>query len=269
MLLLWTKCVSLMRNVCCVTFMSHLSHSRVNVLVADDLVPVWHTLYIVVTLFFGYKIHANWALVQITKETRVIWLISFYIAVNGCQFYVNGLGLYSYFRTSCGLNIFSVKLFFGIIKLWHDIFLLIACLPSNIEVFFYAYLRQWAVHKWSRHRLSVYLAPRHYLTQHWLIAHGTKGNKRRWNKNKIFVLTLSMRGPSYLGLTRSISWLLMPWLLGSPGHQQPWYRLCEIGKSWSYTRKDFNYLWHISVEEWHKCEYVFMFPLKNLARKEF
>ena len=31
-------------------------------------------------------------------------------------------------------------------------------------------------------------------------------------------LTLNVRGPSYLGLTRSISWLLIPWLLTSPGH---------------------------------------------------
>ena len=65
-------------------------------------------------------------------------------------------------------------------------------------------------------------------------------------------LILSVRGPSYLGLTRSISWSLMPWLLASPGHQQPWYWLCKISKSWSYTRKDFNYLRHVSVEEWHK-----------------
>ena len=71
----------------------------------------------------------------------------------------------------------------------------------------------------------------------------------RWD---CWLLTLNVRGPSYLGLTRSISWLLMPWLLASPGHQQPWYLLCKIGKSWSYTRKDFNYLWHVSVEEWHK-----------------
>ena len=34
-------------------------------------------------------------------------------------------------------------------------------------------------------------------------------------------LTLNVLGPSYLGLTRSISWLLMPWFLTSPGHQQP------------------------------------------------
>ena len=45
------------------------------------------------------------------------------------------------------------------------------------------------------------------------------------------ILTLNVRGPSYLGLTRSISWLLMPWLLTSPGHQQPWYWLCRICKS--------------------------------------
>ena len=42
------------------------------------------------------------------------------------------------------------------------------------------------------------------------------------------ILTLNVRGPSYLGLTRSISWLLMPWLLTSPGHQQPWYWLCRL-----------------------------------------
>ena len=67
------------------------------------------------------------------------------------------------------------------------------------------------------------------------------------------VLTLNVWGPSYLSLTRSISWLLMPWLLTSPGHQQPWYwlyRLCQI-----------------NVENDIKCKYMFMFPQKNLARK--
>ena len=73
----------------------------------------------------------------------------------------------------------------------------------------------------------------------------------------------NMRGPSYLGLTRSILWLLMPWLLASPGHQQPWYWLCKISKSWSYTRKDFNYL---NMSVWKndiKCKYMFMIPLKK------
>ena len=63
-------------------------------------------------------------------------------------------------------------------------------------------------------------------------------------------LTLNVRGPSNLGLTRSIPWLLMPWLLTPPGHQQPWYWLCRICKSWSYSRKDFKYLCH--MEWWHK-----------------
>ena len=68
----------------------------------------------------------------------------------------------------------------------------------------------------------------------------------------IFRLTLNVRGPSYLCLTRSISWLLMPWLLTSPGHQQPWYWLYRICTSLSYLRKNFKYLCHTSVEEWHK-----------------
>ena len=55
-----------------------------------------------------------------------------------------------------------------------------------------------------------------------------------------------------LSLTRSISWLLMPWLLISPGHQQPWFWLCRIGRLLSYLRKDFKYLRHINVEKWHK-----------------
>ena len=62
-------------------------------------------------------------------------------------------------------------------------------------------------------------------------------------------LTLNVRWPSYLGLTRSISWLLMSWLLVSPGHQQPWYWLCRMGRSLSFLMKDFNHLCHINMEE--------------------
>ena len=68
----------------------------------------------------------------------------------------------------------------------------------------------------------------------------------------LILLTLNVRGPSYLGLTRSISWLLMPWLLTSPGHQQLWYWLCIIDRFLSYLRKDFNYLRRINVKKWHK-----------------
>ena len=64
----------------------------------------------------------------------------------------------------------------------------------------------------------------------------------------LWILTLGY----YLRLTGSISWLLMPWLLTSPGHQQQWYWLYRICRSLSYLRKDFKYLCHINVEEWHK-----------------
>ena len=40
---------------------------------------------------------------------------------------------------------------------------------------------------------------------------------------------------------------LMPWL-----HQQPWYWLCRIGRSLSYSGRNCNYLCLISVEKWHK-----------------
>ena len=65
-------------------------------------------------------------------------------------------------------------------------------------------------------------------------------------------------GYGYLSLTRSISWLLMPWLLTSPGHQQSWHWLYRICRSFSYLRKDFKYLCHINVEEWHK-KYIYVF----------
>ena len=43
------------------------------------------------------------------------------------------------------------------------------------------------------------------------------------------ILTLSMQGPSFLDLTGSISWFLMPWLIVLPIHQQPWYWLGKLG----------------------------------------
>ena len=67
-------------------------------------------------------------------------------------------------------------------------------------------------------------------------------------------VALNVWGQSYLGLTRSIPWLLMPWLLTSPGNQQPWYWLYRICRFFSYLRRDFKYLCQINVEEWHKMQ---------------
>ena len=76
--------------------------------------------------------------------------------------------------------------------------------------------------------------------------------KSFWKYDLYILLSiiLDVRAPSYLLLTRSISWLLMTWLLPSPGHQHPWYWFCRIGTSLSYTGKDFNNLYHASVKEW-------------------
>ena len=38
---------------------------------------------------------------------------------------------------------------------------------------------------------------------------------------------------------------------GATGHQHIWYWLCRICKFLSYTRKNFNYLCHVSVDELH------------------
>ena len=66
---------------------------------------------------------------------------------------------------------------------------------------------------------------------------------------------------------RSKSWLLMPWLLASPGHQQPLYWLCRIDRSLSYSGRIFQLpvlsVWRNDI----KCKYMFMFSLKNLACK--
>ena len=83
----------------------------------------------------------------------------------------------------------------------------------------------------------------------------------------ILMPTLNVRGPSYLGLISLMSWLLMPWLLTSPGHQQPWYWLYRICMSFCYLRKCFKYLCQINVEEWHKMQIHFFVPSENLARK--
>ena len=72
------------------------------------------------------------------------------------------------------------------------------------------------------------------------------------NKLIFEIYVESMWGSSDLDLIGSLSWLLMPWLLASPGYQQPWYWLCEIGRSWSFRRKNSNCLCQVHVDEWHK-----------------
>ena len=53
----------------------------------------------------------------------------------------------------------------------------------------------------------------------------THSIEERWLSSDLILLVLK---PEYSGQTRSIPWLLMPWLLASPGHHHPWYWLCRI-----------------------------------------
>ena len=78
-----------------------------------------------------------------------------------------------------------------------------------------------------------------------------------------FCLNLNVRRLSYLGLTRSISWLLMPWLLTSP---EPWYWLCRIGRFLSYLMKDFNYMPRINVEKWCKMKIYVYVPFEKFSK---
>ena len=72
-----------------------------------------------------------------------------------------------------------------------------------------------------------------------LTSQGTLGN---WQRKNWGCLTSQMPWLVYFKSTRSKPWLLMPWLLASPGHQEPWCWLCSINRSLSSMRKDFNYL---------------------------
>ena len=66
-----------------------------------------------------------------------------------------------------------------------------------------------------------------------------------------------LRSPENSGRTRSTPWLLMPWLLVLPCHQQPWYWLYRIYRTLSSTRKNINYLHHLSAEKFKKLPIFF------------
>ena len=64
--------------------------------------------------------------------------------------------------------------------------------------------------------------------------------------------TLNGRRPIYPDLMRSISWLRMPWLLASSGHQHPCYGLHKTGRYLSYMRNKFIYQCHVVWGEYYK-----------------
>ena len=70
--------------------------------------------------------------------------------------------------------------------------------------------------------------------------------------------------PHYSSQIKSIPWLLMTWVLVSPGHQQTWFRLYWVNKSLLSTKKD--YLLLPSVEKWLKMLIYFYFPLTEFTK---
>ena len=70
-------------------------------------------------------------------------------------------------------------------------------------------------------------------------------------------LTLCVLKPEWFWMTRSISLLLMAWLLVSPGHQQLWYWLCWINISLTSIRNAFERLlkqrWEIKNVDIFSC----------------
>ena len=55
-------------------------------------------------------------------------------------------------------------------------------------------------------------------------------------------LILLVLEPEYSGRTGLIPWLLMPWLLVSPGHQQQWYWLCRKNNALVFHKRGFPLL---------------------------
>ena len=68
----------------------------------------------------------------------------------------------------------------------------------------------------------------------------------------------------YSGRTRSIPWLLMPWLLLLPGHQQPLYWLCRKNEPLSTVKKGLNFLYPPIWRNERKCRYVLCFPMTKV-----
>ena len=68
-----------------------------------------------------------------------------------------------------------------------------------------------------------------------------------------------LQGPSYPGYTKSISWLLMSWILASPGHHRSWYWMCKLVMFLSYMREDFHTIVVFVWSNYIDCRYISCF----------
>ena len=137
------------------------------------------------------------------------------------------------------------------------------CIYSNKGCLISAFWQQWSNFQLTLHSLCsiIYVFPKKCISfqlwvhfQSWLdkrtsqISHVCLVNMP--SGSLCFRLTLLPLKLDYSCRSWSIPWMLMPWLLVLPGHQQPCYWLCIINSYLPFTSKDFKYLCHVSVKKW-------------------
>ena len=74
---------------------------------------------------------------------------------------------------------------------------------------------------------------------------------------KCLVPNLLVLRLEYIRKFRSTPWLLMPWLLVSPRHQQPWHWLPRMNGSLSFIRKNFQLPLPSLIGRWKKMQIYF------------
>ena len=68
----------------------------------------------------------------------------------------------------------------------------------------------------------------------------------------------------YSGITRSIPWLLMPWLQKEPGHQQPWYWIFRINGSLASMRNYCTACAILLLQNDRNYKYTFNYKINSL-----
>ena len=108
------------------------------------------------------------------------------------------------------------------------------------------------------------------LTQIFGVTRSQWVNMSRWPLSKM--LLIHLRFFWHIGLEARIFWenwvnTMAADVLASTGHQQPRYYFCTIYRSEYPVGKDFNYLSHLSVEEWYKMTQKHIFHIDGLVQE--
>ena len=90
-----------------------------------------------------------------------------------------------------------------------------------------------------------------------------------WKWHWLLERILNLQIPDYFRQNFSIAWLLIPWPLALPGHQEQWYWLWDIGRSFYLTRPSILNICTPSV--WRNdttCKYRFSFLQNNSTQPD-